>query len=127
MRRLAGFTLVEIMVVVVILGIVATVVAANVGGKPSKAKAELTKAAISKLKGEVELYKADKSRYPESLQELVPKYMDEVPKDGWDRPFIYRPQGTRGAFDIVSLGEDGLPGGDGVNTDLWSHTRITHE
>ena len=47
--------------------------------------------------------------------------MDEVPKDGWDRPFIYRGQGTRGAFDIISLGEDGLPGGEGVNADLWSH------
>jgi len=47
--------------------------------------------------------------------------MDEVPKDGWNRPFVYRVPGMRGAFDIVSLGEDGLPGGDGPNADLWSH------
>ncbi len=121
MKRNAGLTLIEIMVVVVILGIVATVVAANVGEKPSLAKVKLTQTAISKLKGEVELYKADKNAYPESLQDLVPRYCDEVPKDGWNRPFVYRMPGTRGAFDIVSLGEDGLPGGEGVNADLWSH------
>jgi general secretion pathway protein G len=121
MKKNAGLTLIEIMVVVVIIGIVATVVAANVGNKPSDVKVRMTKTAIAKLKGEIELYKADQNRYPQTLQDLVPKYMDEVPKDGWDRPFIYRPQGTRGAFDIVSLGEDGLPGGEGVNADLWSH------
>jgi general secretion pathway protein G len=127
MKKNAGLTLIEIMVVVVILGIVATVVAANVGQKPSLAKVNLTKTAISKLKGEVELYKVDKDRYPESLQDLVPKYMDEVPKDGWDRPFVYRSPGTRGAFDILSLGEDGLPGGEGVNADLWSHSRTNRD
>jgi general secretion pathway protein G len=121
MKKNAGMTLIEIMVVIVILGIVATVVAANVGEKPTRAKVELTKAAIAKLKGEVELYKADKDRYPETLQDLVPKYMDEVPKDGWNHPFVYRPQGTRGAYDIVSLGEDGLPGGKDADADIWSH------
>jgi general secretion pathway protein G len=121
MKKNSGLTLVEIMVVIVIIGIVATVVAANVGGKPVEAKIKMTKAAIAKLKGEIELYKADKNHYPESLQALVPKYMDEVPKDGWDRPFVYRAEGTRGPYDIVSLGDDGLPGGEGVNADLWSH------
>ena len=127
MKKNAGMTLIEIMVVIVILGIVATVVAANVGNKPGEAKVQLTRAAIAKLKGEVELYKVDKDRYPESLQDLVPKYMDEVPKDGWNRPFVYRPQGTRGAYDIVSLGEDGLPGGEGANADLWSHSTKNRE
>jgi general secretion pathway protein G len=51
----------------------------------------------------------------------VPRFIDEVPKDAWDRPFVYRVPGTRGAFDIVSLGEDGLPGGQGHKADLWSH------
>jgi general secretion pathway protein G len=127
MKKNAGMTLIEIMIVIVILGILATVVAANVGNKPGEVKVQLTRAAIAKLKGEVELYKADKDRYPESLQDLVPKYMDEVPKDGWNRPLIYRPQGTRGAYDIVSLGEDGLPGGEGANADLWSHSAKNRE
>jgi general secretion pathway protein G len=127
MKKKAGLTLIEIMMVVLILGIVATIVAANVGSKPSEAKVRLTKAAISRLKGEVELYKADHNRFPESLEALVPKYLDEVPKDGWDRPFLYRVPGSRGAFDIVSLGEDGLPGGEGVNADLWSHSARNRE
>jgi general secretion pathway protein G len=122
MKKNAGLTLIEIMGVVLILGIIAGFVATNLGEKTScPSKVQLTKSQIQKLKGEIELYKVDKNRYPETLEDLVPKYMDEVPKDGWDRPFIYRPQGTRGAYDIVSLGEDGLPGGEGVNADLWSH------
>jgi len=121
MKKNEGFTLIEIMVVVVILGIIATVVVANVGDKDGRAKAHLTEAQIKILKGDVELYKVDHNRFPETLQELVPKYRDEVPKDGWKRPFQYRVPGSRGAFDIVSLGEDGLPGGEGVNADLWSH------
>jgi general secretion pathway protein G len=121
MKKNDGFTLIEIMVVVVIIGIVATVVVANIGQKPGEAKAKLTGAQIKLLKGDVELFKADHNRFPESLQELVPKYRDEIPKDCWERPFQYRVPGSRGSFDIVSLGEDGLPGGEGVNADLWSH------
>ena len=121
MKKNAGLTLIEIMIVVVILGIVATVVAANVGDKDVRSKVKLTEAQIKRLKGEVELYKADKDRYPESLQDLVPRYCDEVPKDAWNRPFVYRVPGTGWPFDIVSLGEDGLPGGKGYDADLWSH------
>jgi general secretion pathway protein G len=126
MKKNSGLTLIEIMVVVVILGIVATVVAVNVGGKVDPAKAKLTEAQIKVLKGEVELYKVENNRFPETLQDLVPKYRDEAPKDAWNRPFVYRVPGTRGTFDIVSLGEDGLPGGEGVNADLWSHPNIKY-
>jgi len=121
MKKNAGFTLIEIMVVVVILGIMATVVVANIGQKDVVAKTRLTEAQIKLLKGDVELYKIENNRFPESLQDLVPKYRDEVPKDGWDRPFQYRVPGIRGPFDIVSLGEDGVLGGQGANADLWSH------
>jgi general secretion pathway protein G len=116
-----GFTLIEIMVVVVILGVIATVVVANIGQKPGRAKATLTETQIKILKGDVELYRVDHNRFPDSLNDLVPKYRDEVPKDGWGRAFQYRVPESRGAFDIVSLGEDGLPGGEGVDADLWSH------
>ena len=127
MKTTAGLTLIEILVVVLILGIIAGVVAANVGEKAVTSKVKLTEAQIKRVKGEVELYKVEKDRYPETLQELVPRYLDELPKDGWNRPFVYRVPGMRGAFDIVSLGEDGLPGGEGANVDLWSHSRGTRE
>jgi general secretion pathway protein G len=129
-----GFTLVEMMVVVVIIGIVATVVAVNVVDRLERAKVRLTVAAIARLKGEVQLFKLDQDRYPEQLQDLAHQpvyvdprkwpesnYLDEVPPDGWDRPFHYACPGTRGPYDIVSWGADGKPGGEGVNADLWSH------
>jgi len=127
-----GMTLIEIMVVVVILGIIAAVVAANVGGKDGAAKAKLTAAQIKLLRGDVDLFKVDHNRYPASLDELVRRpsdidaknwheYRSEVPLDGWSRPFRYQMPGSRGPFDIVSLGEDGKEAGEGVNADLWSH------
>jgi general secretion pathway protein G len=127
-----GFTLIEMMVVVVIIGIVATVVAVNIGEKPDIAKAKMTMAQVKQLKAEVELFKADHNRYPETLQDLVvkPAYIDskawheyrsEMPLDGWGRPYHYQAPGTRGPFDIVSWGADGIVGGEGVNADIWSH------
>jgi general secretion pathway protein G len=127
-----GMTLIEIMVVVVILGIIATVVVANVSGKDSRAKVSLTVAQIKLLRADVELFKVDHNRYPASLEDLVRRpsdidastwheYRSEVPLDGWSRPFRYQMPGSRGPFDIVSLGEDGKENGEGVNADLWSH------
>ena len=127
-----GMTLIEIMVVVVILGIIAGVVAANIGAKDGQAKARLTATQLKLLRADVELFKADHNRYPASLEELVHRpadidakswheYRSEVPLDGWGRPYRYRVPGTRGAFDIVSFGEDGKELGEGVHADLWSH------
>jgi general secretion pathway protein G len=129
-----GMTLIEIMVVVVILGIIAAVVAANVGGKPDVSKAKLTEAHLKMLRGEVDLFRADHHRLPERLEDLVhrPGYVDpkawptdgylrEVPKDGWERPYEYRVPGSRASFEIVSRGADGKESGDGVNADLFSH------
>jgi general secretion pathway protein G len=127
-----GMTLIEIMVVVVILGLIATVVAANIGDKGSAAKTKLTTAQIKLLRADVELFKTDHNRYPTSLEDLVrrpadidPKqwheYRSEVPLDGWNRSFRYRQPGVRGPYDIVSLGEDGKEEGEGFNADLWSH------
>lgn len=123
-----GLTLIEVMVVVVILGIVAAVVAVNVGEKSRGAKEKLATTHLKMLKQDVELFKADHNRYPERLEDLVHRpdyidqkawhgYRDEVPVDAWGRPYLYRVPGTRGRFDIISLGEDGKEGED----DLWSH------
>jgi general secretion pathway protein G len=123
-----GLTLIEIMVVVVILGILAAVVATNVGGKVDPAKQKLTSAHLKMLKQEVELFKVDHNRYPDRLEDLVQRppwvetrnwhaYRDEVPVDPWGRPYVYRVPGTRGRFDIISWGEDGKESDD----DFWSH------
>lgn len=127
-----GFTLIEMMVVVVILGMVAAVVVTNLGGRTSDAAVRLTKVDLARLKAQVELFKADHRRYPERLEDLVVRpawidakdwheYREEPPLDGWKRPYAYRVPGTRGRFDIVSWGEDGREGGEGVDADLWSH------
>jgi general secretion pathway protein G len=121
------------MVVVLIIGIIAAVVTVSVGDKPGRAKAKLTVAALAKVKAEVELFKVEQNRYPETLQDLVRRppfveirkwpangYRDAEPLDGWERPFHYVVPGARGPFDIVSWGEDGKEGGEGLDADLWS-------
>ena len=123
-----GLTLIEIMVVVVILGILAAVVATNVGGKLEPGKEKLTATHLKILKQEVEMFKVDHNRYPDRLEDLVHRpafiedrhwhaYRDEVPVDAWGRPYVYRVPGTRGRFDILSLGADGKESED----DFWSH------
>ena len=117
-----GFTLVEIMAVVVILALLATVLSVQVVDRLERAKVRLTKATIVKLKGEVQLYKMDQNLYPDALHDLVDhRYLEEVPPDGWERPFRYANPGARGPYDIVSLGADGKEGGTGYDADLWSH------
>ena len=133
-RSIRGFTLVEMMVVVLIIGIIASIVAVNIGDRSGRAKAKLTEAALAKLKADVQLFKVEQNRYPETLQDLIRRpdyvdirkwpargYLEEIPHDGWERPFTYRLPGERGPFDLISWGEDGKPGGEGVDADLWSH------
>jgi general secretion pathway protein G len=133
-RAAAGFTLVEIMVVVVILGILATVVVVNVQGHDDKAKRQTTVASIRALRDAVQLFKLDTGRFPttsEGLEALVKDpgvkgwkkggYVDGgVPKDAWGNAFVYIHPGHGDHPDIVSYGADGREGGSGYDADIQS-------
>lgn len=128
-----GFTLVELMVVIVIIGLLATVVAINV--LPSQDRAMVTKARadIAVLEQAVETYRLDNLTFPDDLQALVAApsglsqperyrqggYVRRLPDDPWGNPYMYRRQSAHGGqFDIYSLGADGKEGGEGNDADL---------
>jgi general secretion pathway protein G len=132
-----GFTLVELMVVIVIIGLLATIVAINVLPATGKARVEKAKADIATLEQALDQYRLDNINYPnasEGLQALVTPpptlaqperyrpggYIRRLPDDPWNHPYQYRVPGKRGPFDIVSLGADGAPGGEGENADIYS-------
>ena len=136
-RSEAGFTLVELMVVIVIIGLLATIVALNVLPATGTARVEKAKADISTLEQALDQYRLDNINYPtgaEGLQALLTPpptlaqpqryrqggYIKKLPEDPWGHAYQYRVPGTKGAFDIVSLGADGQPGGDGENADISS-------
>jgi len=131
--RQTGFTLIEVMVVVVILGILAAIVVPRVMDRPDAARVTKARADIRALESAVNLYKLDNFVYPntdQGLQALVSKpagtpeprnwkqYMDRLPKDPWGNAYQYLSPGIKGAVDIYSLGADGQPGGEGVNADV---------
>jgi general secretion pathway protein G len=136
-RLTKGFTLVEMMVVIVIIGILAGVLITQLSNRADRAKVEATKAMITQISQQLDLFKLDHNRYPESgrLEDLMvmpgyanPKtwpqggYFKKAPRDGWDREFIYRVPGVKDQpYDVVSLGEDGRDGGQGTMEDLWNH------
>jgi general secretion pathway protein G len=130
-----GFTLVELMVVIVIIGLLATVVLINV--LPSQDKAMVTKARadIATLDQAMEMYRLDNFTYPtgsDGLNALVNPpadaqagryrpggYIKNLPKDPWGRPYQLAVPGRKGPFDIYSLGADGAPGGTDANADIY--------
>ena len=131
-----GFTLVELMVVIVIIGLLATVVLINV--LPSQDRAMVTKARadIATLSQAMEMYRLDNLSYPtggDGLQALVSPpagapaasyrpggYVKSLPNDPWGRPYQLAVPGKSGAFDIYSLGADGAPGGENENADIYA-------
>lgn len=132
-----GFTIIEVMAVLIILGLLATVVAVNVVGRIDKAKVIATKTSLKKLQSAVISFKLDTGEYPTEeagLLELVEQptdvegwqpggYLDttDVPKDGWGREFIYELYPEDGsAFRVASFGADGEEGGEGYDADLSS-------
>ena len=131
-RRDAGFTLIELMIVLFILGLLAALVAPRLMGRVGQAKIKSAKAQIQLLATALDLYHLDVGRYPteeEGLRSLREKpeslsawggpYLDkDVPKDPWSRDYLYKSPGEHGPYDLYSLGADGQPGGDGENADV---------
>jgi len=135
----AGFTLIELMVVIVILGILAGFIVPKLMGRPEEAKKVKAKMQIESLETAIRLYKLDNGSYPtteQGLQALVEKpdsppvpknwrqggYIEKgkIPKDPWGNDFIYLSPGAHGDYDIISYGADGVPGGEGNNQDINS-------
>lgn len=135
-----GFTLIEVLVVVVILGILASVVMINVLDEPDRAAVEAARADVRTLETALEMYKLNNHHYPstdQGLQALVQRpggqpdarnwkpggYVKVLPRDYWGNDYLYLNPGIHGQIDIYSLGKDGLPGGDGFNADIGNWER----
>jgi len=133
--RPRGFTLIEIMVVVVILGILAAIIVPRISDEPDKARVAKARQDIRAIEGALQLYKLDNFYYPsqqQGLEALVQKpggdpparnwkaggYLARLPKDPWGNPYQYLNPGVRGEFDLFSLGADNQPGGEGPAADI---------
>lgn len=127
-----GFTLLELLVVVVIIGLLASFVAPRYFAQVGKSEVQVARAQIDALEKALDQYRLDTRRYPsvdQGLKVLVERPLNEpqwngpylrkvVPLDPWGRPYLYRAPGTRAEFDLVSYGRDGLPGGAGEDADI---------
>ncbi|MCB1345636.1 MAG: type II secretion system major pseudopilin GspG [Rhodobacter sp.] len=135
LRRDAGLTLIELMVVVVILALLAVVIVPRVIDRPDQARAARAQSDIAAIASALNLYRLDTGAYPsteQGLAALVTRpnpapanwadggYLERVPQDPWGHPYLYLAPGVHGAFDIVSQGADGESGGSGADADITS-------
>ena len=135
--RAAGFTLIEIMVVIVILGVLAALVVPRVLERPDEARAVAAKSDVAALMQALKLYRLDNQRFPtanQGLAALVTRpeqaplppnwkpngYLERLPKDPWGNPYQYLNPGLHGEIDVFSFGADGQPGGTGLDAEIGS-------
>jgi len=132
--RQQGFSLIEIMVVVVIIGILAALIVPRLMDRPDQARVVAARQDIAALMQALKLFKLDNGRYPSAEQGLkalvkppqgggampVTPYLDRLPNDPWGHPYQYQLPGTHGDIDVFSLGADSKPGGGAGNADIGS-------
>ena len=136
-HRARGFTLIEIMVVIVILGVIAALVVPRVLDRPDEARRVAARTDIATIVGALKMYRIDNMRYPtgeQGLAALVAKpelppvpgnwkpggYLEKLPKDPWGHAYVYLNPGVRGEIDVYSTGADGASGGTGNDADVGS-------
>jgi general secretion pathway protein G len=130
-----GFTLIEVMIVIVILGVLAALVVPKIMGRPDEARAVAARQDIATISQALKLYKLDNRRYPTADQGLdalakrptiepLPTnwkaYLERLPRDPWDNSYQYLNPGIHGDVDVFSFGADGKAGGEGVDADIGS-------
>ncbi len=130
-----GFTLIELMVVLVIIGVLAALIVPNVLDRTDDARVTAARTDVNNLMQALKLYRLDNQRYPSNEQGLAAlvtkpsaapappnwrRYLDKLPNDPWGRPYQYLNPGVHGEVDVLSLGADGQAGGEGANADIGS-------
>jgi general secretion pathway protein G len=135
--RSKGFTLIELMVVLVILGVLAAMIAPKIMDRPDEARIVAARQDIATIIQALKMYRLDNIRYPtteQGLQALITKptldpipenwksggYLEKVPKDPWGNAYVYLNPGRHGDIDVMSLGADGQSGGEGKDADIGS-------
>jgi len=128
MKKLNGFTLLELLVVVVIIGLLAGYVAPRYFSQVGKSEIQVARAQIDALEKAVDQYRLDNRRYPtneEGLAAVQPYLKKALPNDPWGRPYLYRTPGEKTDYEVVSYGRDGKPGGSGEDADIGVAQVIT--